>query len=77
MVAGDIPLPDLAGETAILRAALDHAARALGTKTWKAWTSAITAATGAQGKALYHPLRLALTGEDRARKWRRCCRCWA
>ncbi len=30
--------------------------------TWGAWTAAIAAATGAKGKALFHPLRLALTG---------------
>lgn len=32
--------------------------------TWSAWTNAVKAATGAKGKALFHPLRLALTGED-------------
>jgi glutamyl-tRNA synthetase len=32
--------------------------------TWGAWTRAITAATGARGRALYHPLRLALTGRE-------------
>jgi glutamyl-tRNA synthetase len=31
--------------------------------TWPAWSSAVKAATGAKGKALFHPLRLALTGE--------------
>lgn len=31
--------------------------------TWGTWTSAVKAATGAKGKALFHPLRLALTGE--------------
>jgi glutamyl-tRNA synthetase len=30
--------------------------------TWPAWTKAVAAATGAKGRALYHPLRLALTG---------------
>jgi len=30
--------------------------------TWPAWTVAVAAATGAKGKGLYHPLRLALTG---------------
>ena len=30
--------------------------------TWGAWTKAIAAATGAKGRGLYHPLRLALTG---------------
>lgn len=32
--------------------------------TWPAWTSAVKAETGAKGKALFHPLRLALTGES-------------
>lgn len=31
---------------------------------WAAWTRAIGAATGKKGKALYHPLRLALTGAE-------------
>lgn len=30
--------------------------------TWGTWTKAVAARTGAKGKALYHPLRLALTG---------------
>jgi glutamyl-tRNA synthetase len=30
--------------------------------TWAAWTEALKAASGAKGKALFHPLRLALTG---------------
>jgi glutamyl-tRNA synthetase len=32
--------------------------------TWSAWSSAVKAATGATGKALFQPLRLALTGEE-------------
>lgn len=32
--------------------------------TWSPWTKAISAATGAEGKALFLPLRLALTGLD-------------
>jgi glutamyl-tRNA synthetase len=32
--------------------------------TWKQWTAAIKDATGAKGKALFLPLRLALTGLD-------------
>ncbi|KQT78399.1 glutamate--tRNA ligase [Methylobacterium sp. Leaf466] len=31
-------------------------------ETWKVWTGAVKAATGAKGKALFMPLRLALTG---------------
>ncbi|MFN3869606.1 MAG: glutamate--tRNA ligase [Hyphomicrobiaceae bacterium] len=32
--------------------------------TWVAWTGAVKQATGAKGKALFHPLRLALTGSE-------------
>lgn len=32
--------------------------------TWMAWTNAVKAATGAKGRALFHPLRLALTGRE-------------
>ena len=33
-------------------------------ETWGAWTKAVGAATGAKGRALFHPLRLALTGRE-------------
>jgi glutamyl-tRNA synthetase len=33
-------------------------------ETWKNWTGAITSATGKKGKALFQPLRQALTGLD-------------
>jgi glutamyl-tRNA synthetase len=32
--------------------------------TWGAWTAALKATTGRKGKALFHPLRLALTGAE-------------
>jgi glutamyl-tRNA synthetase len=32
--------------------------------TWKAWSEAVKAETGLKGKALFLPLRLALTGLD-------------
>jgi glutamyl-tRNA synthetase len=32
--------------------------------TWGAWTKAVAAETGAQGRGLVHPLRLALTGQE-------------
>ena len=32
--------------------------------TWSAWSSAVKQATGAKGKALFQPLRLALTGRE-------------
>ena len=31
---------------------------------WGAWTNAVKVATGRKGKALFHPLRLALTGQE-------------
>lgn len=34
-------------------------------ETWNVWTNALKAETGAKGRALFHPLRLALTGLDR------------
>ncbi len=33
--------------------------------TWSAWTGSVKAETGAKGRELFHPLRKALTGEDR------------
>jgi glutamyl-tRNA synthetase len=33
-------------------------------ETWKPWTEAVKAQTGAKGRALFMPLRLALTGLD-------------
>ncbi len=32
--------------------------------TWKAWTAAVATATGRKGRALFHPLRLALTARE-------------
>ena len=32
--------------------------------TWSAWTTAIREATGLKGRALFHPLRLAITGRE-------------
>jgi glutamyl-tRNA synthetase len=34
-------------------------------ETWTEWTKALSDATGATGRALFHPLRLALTGRER------------
>jgi glutamyl-tRNA synthetase len=36
----------------------------LSSETWTAWTKALSMASGRKGKALYHPLRLALTGRE-------------
>jgi glutamyl-tRNA synthetase len=35
-----------------------------GEATWAEWTAAVHAATGRKGRALFHPLRLALTGRE-------------
>ena len=35
-----------------------------GEATWGEWTNAVKAATGAKGRALFHPLRLALTARE-------------
>jgi glutamyl-tRNA synthetase len=35
-----------------------------GAETWGLWTDAVKAATGRKGRALFHPLRLALTGRE-------------
>ncbi|MBS0223341.1 MAG: glutamate--tRNA ligase [Proteobacteria bacterium] len=32
--------------------------------TWKTWTSVLSVASGRKGRALFHPLRLALTGRE-------------
>ena len=41
---------------------------------WGALTAALKEATGRKGKALFHPLRQALTGRDPAPTCTRCCR---
>jgi glutamyl-tRNA synthetase len=65
VVAGQIVPPPLEGEGAFLR----EAAAALPPEPWdsataKRWAAALTAATGRKGRALWRPLRLALTGEE-------------
>ena len=67
VVAGEITPPPLAPEEHVLLAAAHNLLPPApwDEATWKPWTAAIAAATGAKGRALYHPLRLALTGEER------------
>ncbi|MEQ1866937.1 MAG: glutamate--tRNA ligase, partial [Micropepsaceae bacterium] len=56
-------------EPVIEDAALAEGARALlpnapfTDATWTEWTAAVSAKTGAKGKALFRPLRMALTGQ--------------
>ncbi|MEY4879727.1 MAG: hypothetical protein RJB62_1196 [Pseudomonadota bacterium] len=48
----------------MLEKAADLLPDTLDGESWGIWTKAITAATGRKGKALFHPLRLALTGRE-------------
>ncbi len=71
VVAGDIVPPVIEEDAPYLRDALaalppDPWAG----DVWDAWTGALKAATGRKGRALFHPLRLALTGEERGPEMR-------
>ena len=66
VVAGSIVPPVIEGEHDYLATALDTLPAEPWTETvWATWTGALKEATGRKGKGLYHPLRLALTGEDK------------
>ena len=66
VAAGTIVPPVLEGEGDYLReAAALLPAEPWGGETWPAWVEALKSATGRKGKALFHPLRLALTGEEK------------
>jgi glutamyl-tRNA synthetase len=63
---GRIVPPSQPEERDFLRAAGEHLPEgALTEGSWHAWAEALKAATGRKGKALFLPLRLALTGEDK------------
>ena len=65
VVSGDIVPPLMDGEGAFLSAALDALPpEPWDATTWGAWTDAIRQATGRKGRALFMPLRQALTGEE-------------
>jgi glutamyl-tRNA synthetase len=65
VVAGDIIPPVIEGEAEFFRHALDLLPEEpWGAETWRNWTDAIKLVTGRRGRALFHPLRLALTGEE-------------
>jgi glutamyl-tRNA synthetase len=66
VVSGTIVPPVIEGEHDFLAAALDLLpAEPWDENVWATWTGALKEATGRKGKALFHPLRLALTGEER------------
>jgi glutamyl-tRNA synthetase len=71
VVAGTIVPPVIEEDGAFLREAL----AALPPDpwdgdVWASWTEALKASTGRKGRALFHPLRLALTGEERGPEMR-------
>jgi len=66
VVAGSIVPPVIEGEGEYLRTALALLPpEPWDAMVWTAWTEALKSQTGRHGKALYLPLRLAITGEDR------------
>ncbi|MBP0464390.1 glutamate--tRNA ligase [Roseomonas sp. PWR1] len=65
VVRGSIVPPVQEGEHAFLKAALAALPpEPWDAGTWPAWTGALKDGTGRKGKALFLPLRLALTGEE-------------
>jgi len=58
------PVEPLADDKAFLEAAAESLPEALDGESWRAWTEAVKQATGAKGRALFLPLRRALTGLD-------------
>ena len=66
-IAGEIvpPVFETEDDRALLRAALDALPPEPWTaEVWPSWTNAVKQATGRKGRALFLPLRRALTGED-------------
>ena len=57
------PLAPVVTEPELLAAAAEHLPQDLGAPA-SGWIEALKAATGRKGKALFHPLRLALTGRE-------------
>jgi glutamyl-tRNA synthetase len=59
------PVTPVIENAAFVAAAADHLPPEPWDETsWGVWTKAITAATGAKGRGLFHPLRLALTAQE-------------
>ena len=66
VVGGSIVPPPQEGEGPFLTQALAALPEEPWTvETWPAWTGALREISGRKGKALFHPLRLALTGEEK------------
>jgi glutamyl-tRNA synthetase len=63
VVSGDIT-PVVENQALLSEAAMCLPPEPWGPETWSQWTKAVQAKTGAKGRALFHPLRLALTGRE-------------
>ncbi|RZJ94693.1 MAG: glutamate--tRNA ligase [Brevundimonas sp.] len=57
------PVTPVIEDAAFARAALDLLPEVIDASAWSAWTQAVKEQTGAKGKALFMPLRLAITGQ--------------
>ncbi len=65
VVAGTIVPPVIDGDADFLRDALAALPpEPWDAQVWDSWTGSLKASSGRKGRALFHPLRLALTGED-------------
>ena len=65
VVGGEIVPPPLEGEGEFLRQARELLPEEPWDETtWERWTATLKAVSGRKGRALFHPLRLALTGEE-------------
>ena len=66
VIHGDIAAPEVVPDDKPFLADAATAAEALdwSSEPWRQLTEALKAATGRKGRALFHPLRLALTGHD-------------
>ena len=71
VLAGTIVPPAIEGEAGFLAQALDSLPpEPWSADVWATWTDTLKQATGRRGRALFHPLRLALTGEERGPEMR-------
>jgi len=58
------PVAPVVEDAELLEKAAELLPERLDGESWGLWTRAVAAATGRKGKALFHPLRLALTGRE-------------
>ncbi len=71
VLAGTIIAPVIEGEAGFLKEALSLLPPEPWTQdVWTTWTEALKQSSGRKGRALFHPLRLALTGEERGPEMR-------